>query len=135
MTKPTRFCVAAAFGLAGLLSALALIFWGNTEGLRFVRANNTQLFIVSGPSAAMAGWICARLFGRPEQAGWFLAGVGALLTTVLGAAIGGTLLASAAGTIVAPIVLFWNFIVYPEVGISWVFSMALLHVIVLKIRA
>jgi hypothetical protein len=131
MTRQTRTKIAAAFGIAGFLCAAAMALWGNTNDLRHVQLSDLHVLVVSGPSAALSGWLCASLFGHPKGLGWFLAGNGALLSTVLGAAIAGTLISPILGTIIAPLEVFWNFGAYPIVGLVWLSCMAALHYLVM----
>ena len=79
MPSNTRFFIAIGFGCAGLVCALALAAFGETGDLRAVNARDIHMIAVSGPSAFLAGLICASLFGHPNGFGWFLAGCGALL--------------------------------------------------------
>ena len=134
MKRQNRHFITAAFGGAGLLCAVALISFGDTSDLRHLNASNTHLLLISGPSAAIAGLACAGMFGHGGGWGWFFAGAGALLSTILGAAIGGTLLAPLLGTLFAPMIVFWNLVAFPIAGLLWLTSMAALHFVSLKVR-
>jgi len=132
MTKQNQISMAAALGVAGTLCATGMIVFGDTRDLAFVNATPVHMLVVSGPSAALAGWMCRGLFGRRGGIGWFFAGAGAFLATLLGAAIGGTLIVPMTGTIFAPLIVFWNLVVYPWAGLVWLFTMMSVHILAFK---
>lgn len=123
MTRRNRAKVAVAFGGAGIICASAMILWGNTHDLQYAQLIDLHVLVVSGPGAAVSGWLCAGLFGHPSRFGWLCAGFGAVLSTGLGAAIAGTLIAPVLGLVIAPLEVFWNLAAYPAVGSVWLASM------------
>ena len=135
MPSFVRVCIALGFALVGIISACALAAFGETADLQAVRATDVHMILASGPSAFLSGLVFAGLFGRPERFGWFCAGCGALLSTVFGAAIGGTMFVPVIGTIVAPMIVVASLFVFPLVGLAWLASMGLLHIILLKTDA
>lgn len=135
MQEYGRRSIIAAFGCAGLISALGLIVSDGTQDLDVVDASNLQLLCVSGPCAAIAGALCVGLFGRDGGWGWFCAGIGAFCSTLLGAMLGGALLAPIYGALFAPLVLFVNFALYPVAGVVWLASMSALHLYAVRVRA
>lgn len=129
-----RMIVSAAFGLSGFACAVGLMLFGDTSPVYEIGANNSLLLVVSGPSAAVAGFACGGLFGHHSHWGWFGAGFGGILATLLGAMLGGTLLAPLIGTVWAPPLLFANLITFPLSGLVWVASMAGLHTFIRRMR-
>lgn len=135
MRSEDRLALISAFGCAGFLCAAALIVFGGTRELQHVNATDLLLFIVSGPSAAVGGAICIGLFGHSGGRGWFYAGVGAICSTLLGAMLGGTIVAPVLGALFAPLVLFGNLVIYPAAGLVWFVSMAIVHLYAMNLRA
>ncbi|MEN8840118.1 MAG: hypothetical protein ABF254_02125 [Octadecabacter sp.] len=132
MERPERKDIALAFGLVGVLTAVVLVIFGDTRDLDYTWPGQIGVVIIAGPSAWLAGYAFGGMFGHPRAMGWVFACVGACLSTVLGAAIGGTFVLPLLGTIIAPAVLFEQAIANPMIGIIWLAAMAGLHVFVLK---
>lgn len=134
LTTP-RKQIAAAIGLAGLLCSVVLVLLGDTSDLRFVWGNEIVVVVLAGPSAWLAGLAVAGLFGDTTRWGWFGAFVGYVMATAVGAAIAGTVLVPACGTIVAPLILLANFLDYPLVGLGWLLTFVGLQHFSFYIRA
>jgi hypothetical protein len=132
MARPERKDVAVGFGLVGLLTALALVAFGDTRILDATWTGQIGVVIIAGPSAWLAGMACGWMFGRPKAEGWVLAFLGACLSTMLGAAIGGNIVFPILGTIMAPSAILDEAIAHPMIIIVWLALMASMHVILLK---
>jgi hypothetical protein len=123
------------FGMIGALTAIALVYFGNTSDLQHVWVNEIGLVFVAALSAWCAGIACAWLFGKPGHMGWFLAGIGAVVATLLGAAIAGTLIVPIIGTLIAPGMLVGEAVINPPILIIWLALMAGLHLIATKSKS
>lgn len=132
MQRPKRSDIALLFGLIGILTALALVFFGNTDELSYVWVGKAGVVVLAGPSAWLAGLACGGLFGHPGPSGWGAAALGAVMSTILGAGIAGTFVVPVLGTIVAPIALIEEAMFRPVILIAWGLLMTGLHILVLK---
>lgn len=134
MTPDKRSTIAAAFGLIGFLTGLALVMFGDVRDLRYVWINEVGVVLLAGPCACIAGGMTARMFGKAGGWGWFSACVGGVLATALGSMFAGTLALPVIGSLLAPAVLFYELAHRPIIGIVWLSSIAILHIVVLKTK-
>ncbi|SMX37991.1 hypothetical protein [Octadecabacter ascidiaceicola] len=132
MTRPARKDIAVAFGLVGILTAFALVVFGDLRELHDPWTGPIGVVIIAGPSAWMAGFLFGGMFGQQGAMGWGLALLGACLSTLLGAAIGGTIVLPLFGTIIAPFALLDQAIAHPTIALVWLCLMAVLHLALLK---
>lgn len=130
----SRKRIAELIGVTGILTAVALIIWADVSDLRYVWANEFGMVLIAGPSAYLAGLLTAGLFGHDGRWGWVAAVFGALLSTVLGGAIAGTLLVPAIGTLIAPLFVLLEGALLIGVIFVWCTSMTVVHLYAVKFR-
>lgn len=106
MSRPKHKDIATAVGLIGMLSATALVVFGDTHDLDSTWISPIGVIFLAGPSGWVAGLIFGGLFGLPGPWGWAALALGAVLPTFLGAAIAGTFVVPLLGTMIAPFELF-----------------------------
>lgn len=130
-----RSNIAVAFGIIAMLTATALVLFGDVRDLRYVWVNKTGLVLVAGPSGWLAGLLCGGLFGSRGGWGWLGASLGAVLSTVMGSIIAGSILLPVIGTMVAPLIMAAEIMQGPAIAIVWVLGMGAIHLMILKSRA
>ena len=113
MIRPERRTIAVGIGLVGILTAAALVLFGDTRVLNDTWTGEIGVVIIAGPSAGLAGLVCGGMFGHPHLQGWVLAFMGACLSTLLGAAIAGTFVLPLIGSVIAPTALLDQAIANP----------------------
>ena len=132
MSRPKHKDIATAIGLIGMLSATALVVFGDTHDLDSKWISPIGVIFLAGPRAWVAGLIFGGLFGLPGPWGWATLALGAVLSTFLGAAIAGTFVVPLLGTMIAPFELFEQMIQHPMMLVVWLGLMAGVHVLILK---
>jgi len=85
--------------------------------------------LVAFPGAALAGALCTWSFGRAGPAGWFWALGGAVMTTILGGALGGTFLMAGIGTVMGAATVVAYLVQFPLLLSVWLALMACTHLI------
>ncbi len=91
-------------------------------------------------SAALAGYLFADCFGQPGRGGWTLALLGALLTTLCGAALAGFGLGLAmgptpVGIILGPMAVGQALLTSPTALLAWIGSMSLAQLLMGQVRS
>ena len=116
----------------------------------FITGRDVALALVSAVvGAAVGGRLCFLLFGHAKGAGWFLALLGAILATAIGAAVGGeifviagTLLDANADLVLSSLfdvailsvaIVFFS-LTYPLNGLAWGVLMVATHIVALRLR-
>ena len=140
-----KMVLVALVGFTGGVTMALMVFLDNVFAGR-----DALLAVVSASLGAAVGGRCSLwLFGHREMAGWFLAGVGAVLATLIGSALGvevflclGLLLDGGGGVtlsglleaaMIGVMVVFYS-LSYPWIGLSWGVLMALTHVVARRLR-
>ena len=132
MQTYTRNDVALAISLVGIITAIALVCFGDTRDLDYVWIGRIGVVILAGPGAYFAGLLCGPMFGIPGKWGWLAAAIGAAMSTICGAMIAGTFAVPLLGTFIAPLVLIAEGLHQPLIALIWCASMIGLQVILLK---
>jgi len=132
MSRPKHSDIALTISIIGALSAVALIVFGDTSALNEVWVNRYGLVVVAGVGAWCSGLACGGLFGHPGFIGWVLLALGAVVSTLLGAAIAGTVIIPAFGTLMAPVILVEEGFANPMMLICWAIMMVGIHIVILK---
>lgn len=70
MSRPKHKDIATAIGLIGMLSATALVVFGDTHDLDSTWISPIGVIFLAGPSAWVAGLIFGGLFGLLGPWGW-----------------------------------------------------------------
>jgi hypothetical protein len=122
-----RFLAGAAMmGGVGLATGIAM---------KVVQMHFSGLWLPQGPEfqfaagvGGLAGGAAAQwLFGKAGRRGWAFAGLGALLATLVGALVGGSLFAPGLGTL-AGLSVFDALVRFPGILVVWLAMMAGVHV-------
>jgi hypothetical protein len=132
MPSSHRLLTAALIGCSGLSVMLAMSWPHWTGGWPF--------FLAAAVSAAVAGYVFAGCFGRPGRGGWTLALLGALLTTLCGAALAGFGLGLAmdltpVGIVFGPMAVGQALLTSPTALLTWVGSMSLAQLLMGQVRS
>ena len=110
------------------VSGLAVIL---AMGASF-RNYDLALILAAGSGALVGGAVCAGLFGQPGRAGVALAALGAVLATLIGAALAGlgfglVVGPTLAGLLYGPIAVAQAIATMPMVLVTWGATMAAAH--------
>jgi hypothetical protein len=127
-----RLLAAALIGCSGLSVMLAM-GWPYWTG-------DWPFLLAAGASAAVLGYGFADCFGQPGRHGLGLGLIGALLTTLCGAALAGFGLGlvmgpTLAGAIFGPMAVGQALLTSPAALVTWIVSMALAHLLMGQVRS
>ena len=135
MPWPLRLRLAgltAAMGLALCVALLQEELASVTQPGGWIGA---YLVFAAGVGAFLAGLAVAGLLGRPGRLGWPLTLCGMLLGTLLGGAVGGTLVLPGAGTFFGPVVVFGHMADRPGLIVLFLAFAAAVHLAARRLRA
>lgn len=137
MSGARRRQIAVELALAGLLTVLAILSGEIVPGTLSWGVLGYLLWFAGAGTlgAGLAGLACAGLFGQPGRAGWFTASLGAVLATVLGGAIGGSLVVPGFGTVLGAIHVPLAIHAEPVIGLVWAGAMAVAHLRARRLRS
>jgi hypothetical protein len=129
MNITTRLFAAVLTAMSGAAVMVAISAPGSIQ---------TGFVVMASSGAFVAGAVAGPLFGHPSREGLVLAGIGAVFSTLLGAALGGLAFAIVSGEIL--MVLAAPFLVgqfmltsLPVLG-TWVVTMCGVHGVMLLLR-
>jgi hypothetical protein len=110
------------------VSGLAVIFAMGAS----LRGNDLGLILSAGGGALIGGTLCAGLFGQPGQRGLALAALGAVLATLIGAAVAGlgfglVVGPTLAGILYGPLTVAHAIATMPVVLLAWTATMVGAH--------
>ena len=89
LPRRIRFFITLTLAAAGALYLVGIF----VLELSFMRISDPKVLLFCAfLGAAGAGYVTAAMFGRCEKAGWVMSLIGAIVATLLGAALGGGLL-------------------------------------------
>ncbi len=121
---------------AGGIVSVTMVLWGGSLWRFLPSGQGFHAAAIAG--AGLAGLICAEGFGHGGRRGWLIAAVSACAATLLGAALGATLLGVFGGTMAgAPlgVLAITDAATSPIAFGIWTSTMAILHETARRIRA
>lgn len=136
ITRQIRLRIAIACGVVGVLCATAIFAPPEVTGPYPQISAATLWFLgAAGLGAFLAGMAIAPMFGTAADIkGWAVALLGALVTTALGSALGGTFVFPGAGTLFAPVIVFTQMWDRAILLLSWAIGMAAVNLYALRLR-
>jgi len=124
---------AALIGTVGLLTGLGMNYLHDIGAAQHLPDNGNIIPLVAVPGAAVAGAICAGMFGHHGYLGWFWAFLGGVSATLLGAFLAGSLLAPSIGGLFGVIAVFEYLSTQPVLLAAWCVMMAIAHQVIVFI--
>ena len=127
---------AVVIGATGLLTSLCLRMVLSEGGSGFLPELVFTFPLAAFIGAAIAGSVCAKMFGHGGISGWAFAYVGGSLATVIGAALAGEILITSfagpnltatLGGVYAVVFLADSFVAYSSLLAAWIVMISISH--------